>query len=306
MRKYKSEKDITIKDTYKKFDNFMIDIPHSKIVTSKTSTSLNNKYDAYITGSDQVWNPLFAPMDFFFDFLDDSKIRLSYAASIRINKFEKKEGKKIKELLDKFSYISVREERAVSTLRKIGVGRKIEVLPDPTFLLDMEEWNEVASTVEIDCKYIVAYLVRNKQSLVQIRKYAQEMKYKVILIEEPGYYFEEDDIFIKTKEGIGPREFIGLIKNAEFVVANSFHGAVFSIIYNKPFYVYGDSTIDDRKKTLLEKLDLEGRLVKNNFDFTKDRAIEIDFEIANKVINENRTYANNKLQSVLHDVLGNK
>ncbi|NLG05082.1 MAG: hypothetical protein GX567_14810, partial [Clostridia bacterium] len=75
----------SIENSIRKYDEFMDSIPHSMVVNSITSKELNEFYDAFIVGSDQVWNPVYVPMDFFFDFVDEKKPKLSYAASIRVN-----------------------------------------------------------------------------------------------------------------------------------------------------------------------------------------------------------------------------
>ena len=139
-----------------------------------------------------------------------------------------------------------------------------------------------------------------------IRKYAQENGYKVMFIPEPGYYFEEDDIFVKIKDGVGPREFVQLISKAKLVVANSFHGTVFSIIFNRPFYVYGNMEKDDRKGTLLKQFGLQDRLVKNDYDFCEHKDnICIDYSKVNDKLLEIRSSANKRIREVLEKVTNN-
>ena len=305
LHRNKSNGDDSNIQTLRKFEEFQEFIPHSPVFTEKNISETNKIYDLFIVGSDQVWNPLFATKEYFFDFVEQ-KPCISYAASIRINHFEKAEGRRIKKYLDKFSYISVREKRAIQTLKEIGVDKEIEVMPDPTLLLSKEKWLEIVDNREPEYDYIVVYLVRDDVSINMIRKYAQENGYKVMFIPEPGYYFEKDDIFVKIKDGVGPREFVQLISKAKLVIANSFHGTVFSIIFNRPFYVYGNIEIDDRKGTLLKQFGLQDRLVKNDYDFCKHKDnICIDYSKVNDKLLEIREFANQRIREVLEKVTDN-
>lgn len=277
--------DQSIKNSVQKYDEFMESIPHSIVVNSSTARELNDFYDAFVVGSDQVWNPVYVPLDFFFDFVDKSKPKLSYAASIRVNQFRKKEGKDIKALLDDFSYISVREKKGIELLKSIGVSSNIDVMPDPTLLLSKFEWDKVKQNPVIKERYIFVYLVVNNEALENIRNYAVSNSLKVVWVNGPEFYFDSDNTFIKIDSGIGPREFISLIENSVFNVIDSFHGAVFSIIYNRPFYVYGSLNGDDRKKTLLEMTGLTDRCIQYSFDFSSIN-LEIDYSKINQILNE--------------------
>ena len=299
----KTTSDASMSLTYKKFDEFMDLIPHSKVVDSNSIAELNDEYDLFVAGSDQVWNPLYVTDEFFFSFVED-KPRISYAASIRINKFEKSEGKRFKKYLDSFNYISVREEKAARILNTIGVESSIDIMPDPTFLLDREEWNAISSNNCLKFKYIFVYLVKDPISLSNIETYAKRNGYKVVLIPEPGISIHENDVFIKLNEGIGPSEFLSLIRDAEFVIANSFHGTVFSLIFNKQFIVYGNERTDDRKATILKKFGLMNRLVSNDFDYCQLENNEIDYDRVNITIDQIRKESNTKLSYVISSVFG--
>lgn len=287
--------------TVKKFDAFIGEIPHSEVVTSETAHNLNEKYDGFIVGSDQVWNPLYSPNDFFFSFLQDDKPRIAYAASIRIDRLEKREERKIAEYLNKFHYISVRENDAKRIIENIrgGVKKQVDIMPDPTVLLSRQEWDKVLAPLATPNKYIFAYLISNPDSLAQIRKYAEKRKWKVVLVANPQIAVQHDDVFVDIKDGIGPREFIYLLKNAELVLANSFHGTVFSLIYNKPFYVYGNFATDNRKKTLLDMYRLQNRMIPDDYDFTAHTEENIEFTETNMLMEMQRIDAIHKLQNVI-------
>ncbi|NLE03462.1 MAG: 4Fe-4S dicluster domain-containing protein, partial [Crenarchaeota archaeon] len=203
-------------------------------------------------------------------------------------------------LLDRFCYISVRENKGIDLLKSIGLKSNIDVMPDPTLLLDKSDWDSIKVIPMIKDKYIFVYLVVNPEALAHIRKYAKKNNLKVIWVNGPNYYYEEDETFIKIKEGIGPREFIGLIENSELNIIDSFHGAVFSIIYNRPFYVYGSLSGDDRKKTLLELSGLTDRCIPYSFDFGKVD-LDIDYSSIHSILSENRTRNVEKLKHIIQE-----
>ena len=298
IKSTQSKNDQAIKNSFIKYDEFMDSIPHSMVVSSATSGELNEVYDAFVVGSDQVWNPVYVPMDFFFDFVQ-KKPKLSYAASIRVNKFRQKEGKRIKELLDSFSYISVREKKGIELLKSIGVSSDIDVMPDPTLLLDKHEWDAIKRVPKIDGKYIFVYLVVNNEALENIRNYAIKNHMKVVWVNGPEYYFDVDDTFIKVNSGVGPREFIGLIENSEFNIIDSFHGVVFSIIYNRPFYVYGSLLGDDRKKTLLDLTNLTDRCIPYSYDFSHID-LDVDYSMVNQILTETRKINLEKWKKIIN------
>jgi len=298
-KKKTSEQLRAIKNNYLRFDEFMNQISHTEIVNSATTYKLNSLYDCFIVGSDQVWNPEFVSMDYFFDFVNDDKPKLSYAASIRLSNFEKKEAQIISKLLNRFEYISVREETSVELLKNIGVERNVSVAIDPTMLLSVDEWEKIIREPKVEEKYIVLYLIRDKKSIIQLRRYARKYNYKIISISEPAYSVEADKDFIQIQDGVGPKEFLGLIKNSEFVFANSFHGTVFSIIFNKQFYVYGDLHTDYRKKTLLKEFGLLDRCIDYDVDLETLNFDNIDYTNINELLNEKRKYDMNVLANQL-------
>lgn len=299
-RKTNKEKDISNR-TIDKFNEFMEIIPHTEVVDSKKISRLINEFDLYVVGSDQVWNPEFTSSVFLFDFLPDNVPRISYAASIRLNKLERNDIKKMKKYLEKFSYISVREKNAKLLLENIGINRGIDVLVDPTMLLKRRDWDRIAVLPEYDFDYIFLYLVRENSCLNQIKEFARRNQLKIVSVLQPGRIIESDgdDNIIQTIAG--PREFLGLIKKATYVIPNSFHGTVFSIIYNKQFYTYGLSYQDDRKKTILDEFNLRDRLIDYSVDINRVDWKEIDYE----TINTKLEFRRNRVYTLLESVIMN-
>lgn len=285
-------------NTFKKFDDWIDMIPHTAVFNSRNIELSNEMFDTFIVGSDQVWNTEFVPLNFFLNFVNNGKKKISYAASIRLNKYEKKEGKDIKSLLNTFDYISVRENHAKKILHDIGVKKSIQVDIDPTLLLSVDKWDEVAIEPVVNEQYIFTYLVRDPYALSQIKQFAIINELKIICVNMPGYIKEQEDIFLSIDSGIGPAEFVGLIKNAKYVFVESFHGTVFSILYNKQFIVYGELSNDDRKKTLLEKTGLVDQCIDHKTSYKDFRFNCIDYDF-NSILNNYRKESLNRLKTSL-------
>lgn len=263
--------------TKKAFNRFAEDIPHTPVVDRESIKTLVPDFDVFIVGSDQVWNPEFVSMRYFFDFLPDGKKRASYAASIRIPRFEKKEGAVIKALVDKFDCVSVREKTGVGILQDIGVSKEIHVVLDPTMLLPPESWQEMLKEPEIRERYVFSYLIREASVRKQIEEIARARGCKIVEIASPDAYSgPRGDLYVDL-DFVGPREFVGLIKNAECVFPDSFHGTALAVVFEKNFAVISGDETDDRKTTLLASLGLRDRVIPPDGDLAAVVARPIDY-----------------------------
>jgi hypothetical protein len=243
-----------------------------KLSTSKYYTSkdlLNNppEYKYYITGSDQVWNPYFKKAigdSYFLDFVNNQSMKISYAASIA-QTVEQELVKDYKNYINQFDYISIREKSSLDFLKGI-CNKNINVSLDPTLLLNKEKWKVISQKPEIKEKYILVYDLQNNHELVRLaNKISKDNNLKVISYSNKRKYNDAIQSF-KYK---GPREFLGLFENAELILTSSFHGTVFSIINEKPFYTIPHSTRGSRMIDLLKILNLEDRIVYKSDDVKK-------------------------------------
>lgn len=213
----------------------------------------NNLYDAFVTGSDQVWNYIWYEKNYFLDFVNNSKIKISYAASLGHNNVPCNVEKVYKEHLKSFNAVSVREENMVELFKPISPVN-VEWVVDPVFLLDKNEWGSIALSQEkINDKYIFCYFFgENKKEREIAYKFARQNNLKIVLISdliiEQNVRLDESFADIKLKN-VNPGEFLYLIKNAEYVFTDSFHATAFSLIFNKQFYVfnrYSNGGMSDR------------------------------------------------------------
>lgn len=214
--------------------------------------------DAYITGSDQLWNPdlLDGAFDsaYFLDFGNDTVQRISYAVSTGRTLTEK-ECMGLKDLCGRLNAVSIREYN--DTLIK-SLDRNVQICIDPTLLLNAEDYRVLESDHTESEPYIFVYGFEDSEQLHEAVQKAAS-KFRVRIINGSPHRIKLKGNVVNFRE-CGPAEFLTLIKNAQFVVTNSFHGTVFSIIYKKNFITVPHKTRGSRMAELLEKLGLNNRL----------------------------------------------
>lgn len=287
VKKYReNEKEIDKKrkKAFESFTNKYINNYYKTIYTGNNLKELGNKFDKFIIGSDQIWNYNFRGMffgQFEFGMFAKKEKCISYSASIGINGIPEEKINVYKEGLNHISQLSIREDIGADIIEEI-TGRKAEVLLDPTMLLSGAKWERVLKKPKnmYEEKYILTYFVggiseKRKSELNEITK---KNNIKIISLNEKNneYYT------------CGPSEFIYLIKNSEMVITDSFHACVFSILFEKDFFVLQRTDecedISSRIDTLLSKYELQDRKIeKIVYDIRK-----IDFKRVNKKIEEER------------------
>ncbi len=260
------------------------------------------KLDAYITGSDQVWNyDIARNIDVYtLNFGFDSINKISYAASIGEATFYAEYAEQYKNNIKEIKHISVREEQAKTYLEKI-IDKEVTVTLDPTLLIDKQEWNKIINVNKKHKeKYIFAYVVEEDKNFYEILNYLSEKTgYKVIHMAKNNKNIKNvlDNAYTQ-----GPIEFVDLIKNAEFVVATSFHATVFSILFHKKFWIIPHLKTGGRVISLLQKLKIEDRVTKNLEEFKNENYNkEINYENVDKILKEERDKSIKWLEKAIED-----
>jgi len=231
--------------------------------TYYTNSSLVKRchdYDAYVCGSDQIWNTSFIyfsegkpNLSYFLNFVKPGKARISYAASFGTNKLTSQFIGLVKPELEKFKNISVRENTGKAIIESMGCQPTMVV--DPTLLLKESSYEKLFENKIIQKKYqLFSYILHKKQSIAH--------KISDYLLDK---YFEHGNGRKHSKEPMSIIEWLFHIRNAKFVITNSFHGLVFSIIFHTPFIVVRveNSEMNDRINTLLNLIDLNKRIIDN-------------------------------------------
>ncbi len=294
---FKSIQGVLYKEKKKKIDLFRKRyLKITKQYDSANITEAQNEADVFITGSDQVWNYLIVNRDsaYYLNFVKNKRT-CSYAASFGIASIPLEYQDFYKKSLNNIDYISVRETNGVEIVKSM-TGRDAKVMPDPTLLLNQKIWNEMCVMPKQIGKYILVYKITKADKLLPFSK---ELSKKTGL---PIVYIPNDlksGSIGKLKTNVGPEEWLGYIKNAEYVVTNSFHGTVFSILFNKKFFAEVSSKVNpstSRLKSLLEMFDLGKRTIEK---FTDEMLIEeLDSEAINNVLLLERNKAHDFFEGI--------
>lgn len=252
---------------YKNFNNKFLKLTRR----CKTINDLKNleEYDAYICGSDQIWNPIHTPCGldpaYYLAFAPEGKKRVSYAASFGGSQINEAGERNIKEFLPLMHNVSVREQSGVSILNDLGI--KSQLVLDPVFLLNKTAWGKLKHLkYQLPEKYVLVYGYDNKYDLKDI---VEKCGYKDITIV---------DLLDAKYKNLGPREFISLVEDAEFIVTSSFHCIAFSIILHKNFIAVktGNEDLFERLSNIMSITGQEDRIYNENRNTSE--LGEIDYE----------------------------
>ena len=310
-----SRKMIAGEERRKKTEEFRskyIRLSSSKYFDAKTLHSTPPLYDAYITGSDQVWNPRINDDDssYFLTLAPPGKTRISYAASFGVSQIPSRFVRDYGEWLNQIHWLSTREIEGRDIVEQLS-GRNAEIVLDPTLLLNKEQWQGIAAVCESSIPYILSYYMPgDKKVNTSITKIARQISsytgWNVICIGQKEYMR-----FLPWKHSIfdaGPAEFLSLIKNASFIVTNSFHGTSFSINFKKPFLVpinqalLPEKTLSSRITSLLKTLKLEHRLLPVREKASVESMLDLDYQPVEPILKIERQKSIKFLKNALGDV----
>ena len=276
---------------------FRKNISYSPKMYKEDLEELNDTYDMFICGSDQVWNYKLTGDDpyYFMDFVKDKNKCVSFAASLGLNEIDDKHKGMFIHYLSEYKYLSAREESA-SKLVGECVKRDIETVPDPCMLLDASEW-EAVSLRPLKRGYVYVYqLGVSKDVVLLAKKIAKEKKLEIIYTPFPVGSMSGGEYRINA----GAQDVLGFIRDAEYVITDSFHGTLLSIIMNKQFFTKCSGThagVGNRIHDLLTRYGLTNRLLSGELDYTED----IDYSSLNDKLNEDRENAKNILYKIMNN-----
>lgn len=226
-------------------------------------------YDVLITGSDQVWNGSITKglkPAYFLEFDHTDRKKLSYAASIGKTELTNAEREFFGECLRKYDHIAVREQSAKELLAPL-VKQDISVVVDPTLLLEKSDFDALKQPARFKKPYILVHVIGKDATLKKIAAMMSEkLGLPIVQNRMKKQYPNELGRFADA----GPEEFIGLIEGAAFVVTNSFHATVFSIIYERNFITIPHKTYPERMTYLLEQAGLSDHLIGDEQELAED------------------------------------
>lgn len=234
--------------------------------------------DAYLCGSDMIWNEPGCKRVHVLDFGTKEQLKIAYAPSFASANVSDDYVRVISPYLKKFNFIGTREKSGVEICKKAGYD-DAKWVPDPTLLLDYNDYKEITVAPQNANKFIFVYLLGHSTnvSLTAIYNFAEQEGLEVIYVASQNRF----DNYTKTHASV--EEWLGYLQNAEYVYTNSFHCCVLSIISNRHFLfmpLKGNSEkANERIISLLESVDLQNRIFEKEVRFVKDL---IDWSIVNE------------------------
>lgn len=242
-------------DKFEQFSSAHIKYTEKEYQTEEDLMQLAARYQCFVTGSDQVWNPYYEGADpfYYLTFAPKGK-RIAYAPSISVEQIPQTLKSRIGQWIRGLDCLSIREEEGELLLqREYGVAA--QVVCDPVFLLPPQKWHDVAVRPARKAPYFAVYIlgkktVETKQTIRRLERVFQAEAVDLFANDDPRSVFA------------GPGEFLGWIENAEFVLTDSFHGAAFAVIFEKPMVLLdrdAEHSMNSRTDHLLKVLDLKDR-----------------------------------------------
>lgn len=288
-----------------KFNRFLS--KNCGICTPMIHSVKGNEYDIYIVGSDQIWNTelreVSADYEYFLPNLDSGAKRAAYSASIGMS-VEKIDEILYQNYLSRFEAISLREKSYVDIISKLS-GKKCICTLDPTLLLERKDYETLIEKPYIPEKPYLLYFwydmgeggYNSIETVNAIaRKYGLSIKHTFFSETSVVRQMLANDGGCMFQAGIG--EFLWYVKNAQIIVTNSYHGAIFSIIFRKPFYIFYPGMRECRQKNLVQLLHLEERILQGYIDLDKLN-MDINYESICTILEKERENSIAYLKNVM-------
>lgn len=303
----KNHRPYTSKGKTALFEGYLADrITKTKQVkTAVELADFNGDYDAFVCGSDQIWAPICFDDKYYLSFVQNPDKMVAYAPSMGVMSISNERiREKIKALLNRFEHLAIRETQGANIIKDL-TGKTAKVVLDPTLLLSNAEWDEFASvdkTNQIEGKYILCYFLGDyKKTLKKVQRFAKEKHL-------PYYYIPVSENMRGYKHcvpfDVGPSEFVSLIKGAEYMLTDSFHGLAFSVNYKKQVKVFKRFTKKDPRNqnsrifSLMQLLGIEGCCVDEK-NIQKSYHYEIDYAPVHKRLEELKAESFSYLENAL-------
>ena len=279
-------------DRFDEFNRKFINASKFRADNCSVSKMINDHYDCFFAGSDQIWNCNYHFSPYFFLQFADKPKRYTYAASFGISDIKSDKIEQYAEWMRQLVCVSVREKNAVELVQRVaGVGARWDL--DPTLLLEAEKWREIqcipCGMYECEEEFVVVYFLGGIPDEVQ-KKIEGEMRIGVRIVYLEGDTMAYSSIIDQKTYAFNPSEFIWLIDNCKYILTDSYHGTIFSIIFRKKFVAFSrmedikGNNMDSRIEGLLYMLDLEGRFNSLNID----DEIPIDYDHIKEILDKKK------------------
>ena len=268
-----------------------------------------DRYDKVITCSDQLWSPAALGSKFYnLQFASEKMAKISWASSFGVDSIPWYQKSRTKAYLQRIQHISVRENRGAEIIKEL-TGREVPVLMDPVFVYSREEWNEMIPVREVEWKnYLFCYFLgSNKKHRKQAQDFAQKQGLTIVTVPHLDRYNQSDEGFGDfALYDITPADFLNILRNAEYVCTDSFHGAAFSVIFRKPFLVFNrynnrsKNSKNSRIDSFCDNLGLNDRRISEE-EIIEEKMMR---QIAYEEVEEKILHYRNKTKEYLNKVFG--
>lgn len=281
-------------------------IKHSpKYYTLKSVYTEDMPYDVYVAGSDQIWNYMHTDYlnVYFLEFANRFKAKkIAYAASLSVPDLPTRLHAEYQKYFENMDHIAVRELNGKTIVEKYS-NKKATVVLDPTLLISKQEWKtNVANEIKKGEKYVLIYTLSGSKYIRNLAKsIAQRIGNDCKVVNIKSDFRPEKEDGIEHLYQVGPKEWVGLIMNAAYMVTDSFHGTAFSINFNIPFttLLNPSSNMNSRALSILEITGLKERIIYDDGSNQLPHSLYVDFDRVNPIIDEWRK----KSESYIHESL---
>lgn len=265
---------------------------------------INQIYDCFVCGSDQIWGPEWLDGRFYLDFVEGKERKIAYAASFGVQTINDNDIKRIiKKYIEDFSYVSIRETNGQNLAVQLSGNNAIKTVLDPVFLLSSKEWEEFVDedNVKMSGYMLIFFLKNNEENIKLCLDRAKQLSLEPIIL----HCTQSEDTVYANMDNPYPKEWLSLIKNATYICTDSFHMTAFSIIFNIQFEAFNK----DNKNTGLSKnnrvYDLLDKLGIDNHIYNGRWGSNIDYKVVNEKISCLRSDAFAFLENALKNVGAN-
>ncbi len=265
-------------------------------------------YDKVLTCSDQLWSPSALASGFYnLMFAPEDMPKISWASSFGVGKIPTYQIGRTKKFLRRIQHISMREDRGAEIVKEL-IGRDVPVLMDPVFVFDKNEWNTMIPPQEPEFEpYIFCYFLgANPEHRRAAEHLARETGLKIVTLRHLDRYVKSDESFGDyAPYDVSPQRFLSILRNAQYILTDSFHGSAFSILFEKKFMVFNrytdnsSNSKNSRIDSLCSILGLQNRRYNGTETLTSSIEEDIDYPSVNLKLCEYRNATKEYLSKTL-------
>lgn len=253
--------------------------------------------DIYITGSDQVWNTEYnggVLGEYFLEYAPNHAKKIALSASMGIEEISDEEKEKIKNYVDDYCGISVRENSALRILEDVGYKNAVHVI-DPTLMLTKDEWIKRLKLKCTESKHVLLYQLNENAEMVELAtQIAKDNNLELLIISATC---KRVNCNYKVVKNCSPQKFVELVYNAQYIITDSFHGTAFSFNFNKDVFVFYPPRYNTRIKSFLKLLNEENRLIENRVNWKNVK--KSNFDKVNMVLEYERKKVSDFLEKYI-------